>query len=100
MSSGSELLLHYVRERSAETFAPVVAAHIDLVFSAAFRRLNGDPHAAAEVTQDVFLALARNADRLVRHPALNAWLHTATRNAALNHRRREERYERRKQHFI
>src|SRR5688500_5269419 len=94
MPSDSELLLSYARDGSEAAFAEVVRGHIALVYSAAMRRVGGDPHAAAEVTQTVFVALARNAARLSKHPVLNAWLHASTRNAAANLRRREQRHER------
>lgn len=39
-------------------------------------------HAAEDITQAVFLALAQNAPRLKNHPVLSGWLHTTTRNLA------------------
>lgn len=94
MPSDSELLLRYARTRDETAFAELVQGHIALVYSAALRRTGGDPHAATEITQGVFIALARNAARLASHPVLNAWLHASTRNAAINLRRREQRRER------
>lgn len=41
-----------------------------------------DPHLAQDVSQGVFLALAKDAARLTHHPALVGWLHTTTRNIA------------------
>jgi RNA polymerase sigma factor (sigma-70 family) len=97
MPSDAELLLSYARERSESAFAELVRSHIDLVYSAAARRVGGNPHAAKEVTQTVFMAMARHAEKLSRHPALVAWLHASTRNAAANLRRREHRRELQKQ---
>ncbi len=97
MSSHSELLRLYADERCERAFAELVRTHIDLVYSAAFRRVGGDPHAAAEVTQEVFTSMARHAAELARHPVLGAWLHTCTRNAVLNLRRRDRRRELQKQ---
>lgn len=91
MTSDSELLRRYAQDRSEAVFAEIVGRHVDLVYSAACRRVGGDPHLAAEVTQEVFLSVARRAERLARHPVLNAWLHTSTRNAAANLLRRERR---------
>lgn len=92
MPTDAELLQRYARYRDEVAFAEVVRTHIDLVYSAAARRVGGDPHAAAEVTQEVFLSLARHAGRLAQHPVLSAWLHTCTRNAAANLLRRERRH--------
>jgi RNA polymerase sigma factor (sigma-70 family) len=99
MPSGSELLLDYARNRNEAAFAEFVRTHVDLVYSAAKRRFGGDSHPAAEVTQEVFIAVARHAARLAQHPVLSAWLHASTRNAAANFRRRELRHERQKQTF-
>jgi len=97
MPSDSELLRLYAHERCERAFAELVRTHIDLVYSAAIRRVGGDPHAAAEVTQEVFTSMARHAADLSRHPVLSAWLHTCTRNAVFNLRRRERRRELQKQ---
>src|SRR4051812_36314884 len=94
MASDSELLLRYARDRDEDAFAELVQGHIGVVYSAALRRVSGDSHAAAEITQSVFVALARNAARLASHPVLNAWLHASTRNAAANLRRGEQRRDR------
>jgi RNA polymerase sigma factor (sigma-70 family) len=91
MPSDSELLQSYARDRDEAAFAELVRSHIDLVYTAAARRVGGDPHGAAEITQEVFLSLARHAGRLAKHPVLNAWLHTSTRNAAANFLRGERR---------
>lgn len=97
MPSDSELLLRFARDGDQLAFAALVRSHIDLVYSAAARRVQGDPHAAMEITQEVFLAMARHAANLAQHPVLNAWLHASTRNAAINLQRRERRHERQKQ---
>lgn len=77
------LLRRYAEEGSEAAFTELVRRYVGLVYSAAARRVSGDPHLAADVSQQVFTALARNARALRTHPALGAWLHTATRNAAL-----------------
>lgn len=91
MDEDAELLRDYATNRSDRAFARMVERHIDLVYSAALRRVGGDPHRAAEVTQMVFIDLARKAACLARHPALTGWLHQSTRWAANNLRRAEQR---------
>jgi RNA polymerase sigma factor (sigma-70 family) len=85
-------LLHaYVRERDEAAFSELVRRHVDLVHTAAFRRVGGDARKAQEVTQQVFIDLAKKAAALTRHPALPAWLHRSTRFVAANLRREEHR---------
>ncbi|MBC7365953.1 MAG: sigma-70 family RNA polymerase sigma factor [Undibacterium sp.] len=84
MNDDAALLRCYVEEGSEPAFTALVRRHVDLVYGAALRRVGGDPHRAAEVAQQVFTTLAREARKLARHPQLAAWLHTATRNASLN----------------
>lgn len=91
MDDDAELLRDYAATRSERAFARLVERHIDLVYSTALRRMSGDPHRAAEVTQMVFIDLARKAATLARHPVLTGWLHQSTRWAANNLRRAEQR---------
>ncbi len=79
MSEDAELLRRYAAEGSEAAFADLVRRHVDLVYSAALRLLNGDSHRAQDVTQQVFTELARQAKRLANHPAIIGWLYTTTR---------------------
>lgn len=85
------LLRKFAIERSQAAFAEFVQRHIDLVHSAAVRRCGGDAHRAEDIVQLVFTAAAREAKSLSRHPAICAWLHTATRNVAINAALAEQR---------
>lgn len=96
----TELLELYASGRSEDAFAELVRRQVDLVYSAALRQVGGDSAAAADVTQAVFVELARQARRLVRHPALNGWLYTAARRMALRHVRTEARRRHREQEAL
>ena len=85
----SELLALYAADRSEFAFAELVRRQVDFVYSSALRQLGGNHHLAQDVTQMVFVDLAKKAAALSRHPALTAWLHRRTRYAVLNSRRDE-----------
>jgi RNA polymerase sigma factor (sigma-70 family) len=98
MPDDAELLRRYADTRSEPAFATLVARHLGLVYASALRRLDGDPHRAADVAQNVFIALARHAPALARRPVLASWLHTATRHAVIDLLRVEHRRRRREDH--
>lgn len=91
MTDDAELLRRYAEEKSEAAFAELVQRHVDLVYAAALRRLGGDGHGAADVAQRVFVALARQAAALARHPVLPAWLYATTRHVAIDYARAEQR---------
>ena len=91
------LLRHYAEQQADEAFAELVRRHISLVHSAALRQVGGNTASAVDVTQGVFTELARQADRLTRHPALIGWLYTTTHRMAARHVRNEIRRQRREQ---
>jgi RNA polymerase sigma factor (sigma-70 family) len=91
MNEDAELLSRYAEEGAETAFAELTRRHVDLVYSAALRLMNGDVHSAQDVTQQVFTELAGQAKRLARHPALVGWLYTATRLMALRMNRTEQR---------
>jgi len=78
-----ELLQKYAQHGDQRAFAQVVSEHVDMVYSACLRQV-GDRHLAEEVTQAVFVILARKAGTLGDHIVLGAWLHKTARYAALN----------------
>jgi RNA polymerase sigma factor (sigma-70 family) len=91
MSEDRQLLHRYAAEGSETAFADLVRRHVDLVYSAALRMLNGDAHRAQDVSQQVFSELASQAKSLSRHPALTGWLYTTTRRMAWRTIRSERR---------
>jgi DNA-directed RNA polymerase specialized sigma24 family protein len=82
MNDDAELLRRYFEEGVDAAFAELVRRHVDLVYSAALRQVNGDTHLAADATQIVFSDLARKAGAPVGHQVLAGWLFTSTRFAA------------------
>ena len=78
-----QLLRDYIERRSEAAFAELVRRHVDFVYSAALRMVR-DSHLAEDVSQGVFLALARNAGQLADRPVLSGWLHRTTQNLAAN----------------
>ncbi|HEX2852863.1 MAG TPA: sigma-70 family RNA polymerase sigma factor [Opitutaceae bacterium] len=91
LDDDATLLRDYTEHRSEQAFVELVRRHTNLVYSAALRRTGGDAHRAQDVVQFVFNELARQPGRVARHPVLAGWLHTATRNAAINAARAERR---------
>src|SRR5215218_3188301 len=90
----SQLLTAYAVNQSQDAFAEIVGRHVDLVYSAALRRVR-DRHAAEDVTQVVFIILAKKAPRLCRIRVLSAWLLGVTRLAANDWLKAEARRKRR-----
>jgi RNA polymerase sigma factor (sigma-70 family) len=91
MTETQQLLKAYVKDKSDSAFQELVARYLNLVYSAAMRLLNGDAHAAQDVTQTVFLELARKARTFPSDIQLGGWLYRTACFAASNHRRGEQR---------
>lgn len=91
MATDAELLRQFVQHRDEDAFTELVNRHVDLVYSSACRATGGDANAAKDVTQLVFVEMARKAGRLTRHAALAGWLYTTVRYVSANLRRSERR---------
>ncbi|HXT12910.1 MAG TPA: sigma-70 family RNA polymerase sigma factor [Candidatus Angelobacter sp.] len=88
------LLKNYAQSSSEEAFRELVARHLGTVYAAA-RRQTGDS-LAGDVTQAVFILLAKKAGSIRPNTVLAAWLLTTTRlvsRATLRSEFRRQRWE-------
>jgi RNA polymerase sigma factor (sigma-70 family) len=96
LSSDSELVSAYAAQGSESAFRALVSRHVDMVFATAMRQ-TGNAALAEEITQNVFISLARKAPRLGGFQTLGGWLFRtavletkACVRSELRRRRREE----------
>ena len=73
-----DLVRQFARDNSEAAFTELVRRHINLVYSVA-RRCTGDDGDARDVTQAVFIILARKAASLREKTLLTGWLYETTR---------------------
>lgn len=97
--SDQELLREYTGRGVQAAFSQLVHRHVNLVYFAALRLVK-DRHLAEDVTQAVFVGLARDAWKLASRPVLVSWLHVTTRNLAAKTVRTEVRRRAREQEAI
>ncbi len=81
MADDVALLQRYSRTRDADAFAAVVKNYASLVYATCLR-ITGNPHDAEDVTQECFLHLARQADRVTSSVA--GYLHALATSRSLN----------------
>jgi RNA polymerase sigma factor (sigma-70 family) len=91
MSDTHSLLAEYARNGSEKAFREIVDCYIDLVYSTALRMVDGDSHRAKDISQVVFVNLARTAAKLSPNVMLGGWLHRYTCFVVLNVLRQERR---------
>jgi len=88
------LLREFTERNSEEAFASLVQRHINKVYSVALRHTR-NPHSAEEITQAVFVILARKAKQLRKGVIVEGWLYETARLTAMTFIRSEIRRARR-----
>src|SRR6185436_5938764 len=99
MNDDFELLRAYSEKGSEGAFSELVERYKGLVYASALRQTN-NASLAEEVTQAVFVVLARKAGTLKPGIILSGWLFRATRFAASDVLKGERRRLRREQETI
>jgi len=84
------LLKQYVENGSHVAFAKLVDRHLKMVYSTCFRDVN-DSALAEDLTQTVFILLARKASGLHKDTPIGGWLFNAARFVSKNAIRQEMR---------
>jgi len=90
------LLREYAENNSEEAFAALVERHINKVYSAALRHTR-NPSEAEEITQAVFVILAKKARSLGKKVVISGWLYQTARLTSVTYLRSEIRRARREQ---
>jgi RNA polymerase sigma factor (sigma-70 family) len=96
LNNDLNLLREFARNNSEEAFAALVSRHVNLVYCVALRSVR-DAHLAEEITQAVFIILARKADSLGDKTILPGWLCRTARYASANALTIQRRRQRREQ---
>ena len=90
------LLRQYAEQNSETAFAALVARHVNKVYSVALRYTR-NAYAAEEITQAVFVILAKKSGRLGRKVIFSGWLYETARLTAVTYIRSEIRRAHREQ---
>src|SRR6266446_207995 len=100
MTGPQALLADYVRNGSDRAFRELVTSYLNFVYSTALRALGGNRPLAEDVSQTVFIDLARKAGGLPADVSLAGWLHRHTCFLAHKALRRELRLKARERRAI
>ena len=91
-----ELVREYATRQSESAFATLVSRYTNLVYSAALRQA-GDSQLAEEITQVVFIILARKAGSFDARTVVPGWLYRTTGYVSKSALKRELRRQHREQ---
>jgi len=95
-TSDMQLLKKYAGSEEESAFAELVRRHLGLVYGVALRK-TGNPQAAQDISQAVFIILAKKAAVLPKTTILSGWLYQTAVLTAANYQRAEARRTRREQ---
>jgi len=91
MSDSQALLAEYATNGTEAAFREIVSRYLDFVYSTALRLVDGNTQLAEDVTQMVFISLAKHARSLSSAVMLGGWLHQRTFHLATKAARSERR---------
>jgi len=97
--NGADLLAEFRTTRGEAAFSELVGRYTNLVYSIAKRRV-ADVTLAQEVTQIVFIRLAKSPPKLDSEAQLLGWLHRTTVHVSIDLWRSETRRRAREQHAL
>jgi DNA-directed RNA polymerase specialized sigma24 family protein len=100
MTDCQKLLKEYAETGSESAFRELVGRFVNLVYSTALRLVSGDTHLAQDVSQTVFIGLARKSGALSREVMLGGWLCRHTYHVATKAMRREQRRQARERQAV
>ncbi len=100
MTDCQKLLMEYAETGSEPAFRELVDRYVNLVYSSALRLVGGDAQLAEDVSQTVFIGLARKAGSLSREVLLGGWLYRHAYHAATKAVRRERRRQAREREAV
>jgi RNA polymerase sigma factor (sigma-70 family) len=100
MTDCQKLLKEYAETGSESAFRELVGRYVNLVYSTALRLVNGQTQLAEDVSQTVFIGLARKAGALSREVMLGGWLYRHTWHVATKAARSEQRRQAREREAV
>jgi len=100
MNDEHALMAEYAKSGSEAAFRELLSRYIDLVYSTALRRVDGDTHLAEDVAQTVFVDLARMARSLPAGVMVGGWLHRHTCFVGSKTMRSQRRRQLRERHAV